>query len=438
MKQSLIIYLLFLFQLPVTYANGDPVLEIGEPSYIKAVGWGVASFLLCSLLAVKFLPIFKQKKKNNLQKKQKATVQNAGKNQKTKKDKTKGNRKNGHEPVTETVLVDKFLDELLRGKNPKYGDKKKIEKLKKKWSRNTDGPVRKPPYVPSHKEIKNLREQLKKEKVANDENEKKIKLYQQEIEEQKELTNSAEADLKAANTELSEINQELDTTNKKLDAATKKLGEVIPYAPYMDKYLSIIKCIYRFAVHQKDQMPKDSIFNTFLDNILYVNGKSVAVNPWFDQARKDDYLLKVLRLKNPTELLAVEKQAFFENVIRGRGFSMLNTISKLYVYSEIPEKYMAVRKKMEQEKIDLDRLKTIFEKINDFLVEEFNVLIFPGKLFEKITDEKEYTQNDFSFLCKHFTVAEIEKNVIYDLDFIGFRSTTDENKIIARSRVTYE
>lgn len=336
--------------------------------------------------------------------------------QKKKKSKKKENIL-----INQTIekLRNNFLDDLKNSQGKRYPalcDHDKISSLRKKW---------------------NTADKVEKDKNNNS------NIFKGGN--KKGQINSLKKELKDKEQELSEMQEKIAQEEKKLIEKEEIIQEIkselvkaTPYTAPMKQYFDLLKLIYDFSSEQIKRIPSSSIFYTFLETVLYVKGSSKTYNPIFNQIRKDEYLCSVFQKNDPKDLADIDKQTFFDFIIKGRGFSMLNSITKLYAYSKIPGYKLNTADRMREDGLDLKNLDTLFELMNEMLKENFDVAILLPRILEDKYQSELYDKNNFSYLAEHYSFSDVEDDLIYDVERIGFKSTKGIKEQFSRPIVTYK
>lgn len=332
---------------------------------------------------------------------------------------------------TNELLRNNFLNELEKENTPPHCDKHKIEKLKSKWkgAASEKGEV---------KPESRLFGRTGKAKNRGGNKINSLQAKNQELDEKLKTAEEVIKDLRGKVVLLRSHEDKIKVQEKMLQDLNVKLIEEVPYPPFMKKYFKLLKEVLFFTLSHSKKVASNSIFYPFLDSILYVNGKNKAYNPIFNQVRKDEYLRSVLGIDNSTKLSSIDRHTFFEYIIKGRGFSLINSISKLFAYCQIPSDKLDVRARMQREGFDLNQLDLLYRTMDDILKTNFEVEIFIPKILKEKYQSNLYDKNNFSYLANHYSFDNIEDGLIYDVERIGFRSILDSNKVQVRPMVTYK
>jgi len=348
-------------------------------------------------------------------------------------------------------LQEKFFNQLYREEELDYVSFLKIKKLKNKLGGSPNGEMEgtqaKPEVIrggPETSKGMNL-EKMNKKTLQNEYR----KLFQRNQKQKEQFENKLEQRIKEKEQSFGEErNKHLQDLKKKEDELAKqrlvfqkmeiRYREVAPYSIAMERYFDLTRDIYDFALNQSKRLPSSSIFYPFFDTILYVKGQAKATNPIFNQATKDDFLCQVLKVDNRQKLADIDAQTFFEYYIKGRGFSMLNAIGKLYAYNKMSTSGIPLKEQMINDGVDLEYLGQVYQEINAVLAQEFGVRIYLPHLLKDKFDPDQYDKNNFSYLAKTYNFSGLEDYIIYDVERVGFKSTNGEQRLILRAMVTYK
>lgn len=371
---------------------------------------------------VSFIPEASSKTTENKTKKRKESKKNQeNKSENKDEEETTQENKSTIENIfiatTLTKIKENFIDELIQDEKITNCSQVKIKSLKDKWMKNQSSfskdnlnrkqLLNKAKYDAIEKE---LAEERKAKHILIKQNDEKLLEKEIETERERELAKSLQ----------------------------KEVDKLTPYPSYMKRYFDLTGEIYEFALKYHNQSSKDSMSSPILEAILFVKGGSKTINPMFNQVRKDDYLLEILKLEKVEDLKHITAATFFDFMIKGRGFNILNAICKLYLYSITIDGKLNIKGKLEEEGIELSHLELLYEEIKDLLKSEFQVeLLFPNLLIEKY-DKNNFDKTHFSYLSKYFSFTEVEYKIIYDMERIGFKAMNNQSEIIQRPLVTYK
>jgi len=230
------------------------------------------------------------------------------------------------------------------------------------------------------------------------------------------------------------LNSNVQQLKNKLEEA-EKLIKNMDYPDYYLYFNQSLTSIFEDLEKARLNLNPDSHFKELFDKILKYDNTN-ASHPLLGFSKKDNYVLKALKIDSSAELSSLSVDGFFDKFILWHCGNLINNLSKLYAFTQAKDQPLDFSSLLKKDGVKLEHVDTAFSELSNLLETQFNKSIEVPTIGLPFSDKDMFEKVDYSFVKAKFfdLLPGLESGTVYDFNKVALIDKQD-SRVIQKAKV---